>query len=68
MQFQTKAGLNMESRYILQKVEKSYCPKCHHLVYLLCDGDFKKGKPAFYICFDCKYIGEVGVGAVKSEA
>lgn len=46
----------------------------NHLVHLairtftlLCDKDFKHRRPAFYIRFDCKFVTEVGKGAVRDE-
>ena len=55
--------MNPKSKYILQPTEKSFCPKCHANVWMLCEENFEG--VAFYICFDCKYIGEVGKGPVK---
>jgi hypothetical protein len=55
----------MESNYILQKTGGSFCPKCNNEVYLLCDKVFKKGAPAFFICFDCKTVAQVGKGPVE---
>jgi transcription elongation factor Elf1 len=54
----------MNSIYILQKMDKSFCPKCNEKVYLLCSkgiGD----KPSFFICFDCETVGQVGIGSVE---
>ena len=56
----------MGSSYLLLKTDNSYCPLCEKPVYLLCEGSSKK-KPSFYICFDCKFIGEVGKGKVLME-
>lgn len=55
-----------KSSFILQKTESSFCPRCDTNVYLLCKGedDVHLG-PTFYICFNCKFIGEIGVGAVR---
>ena len=44
--------------------EKASCPRCKSNVYLLFH-DSPSNLPSFYICFDCKYIGEIGVGEVK---
>jgi len=52
------------TKYVLQKAEGSYCPKCHKIPYLLVNEDVKPDI-AFYICFDCKFIGQVGVGEVR---
>jgi len=57
---------NKESHYIFFKTESSFCPECSENAYLL-TSDENKGKPAFYICFNCKFVGEVGVGRVRTE-
>ncbi|WP_193774779.1 hypothetical protein [Vallitalea guaymasensis] len=54
----------MKSNFEATKKEKVYCPKCNKQVYLLSAKDIKD-TPKFYICFDCKYIGQVGVGKVE---
>lgn len=41
--------------------ESSFCPDCDKPVTLLSNGD----RPQFYLCFDCKFVGEVGVGRVE---
>ncbi|MCC2248970.1 hypothetical protein JUJ52_03230 [Virgibacillus sp. AGTR] len=53
--------------YILQHVSKSYCPNCNKKVKLLCPKDTLeiRNLPAFYICFDCNLVDEIGVGEVK---
>jgi hypothetical protein len=56
---------NKESRYLIFKTESSFCPECNENAYLLTS--VGNGKPSFYICFNCKFIGEVGVGRVKKE-
>lgn len=47
-----------------EMVEKSHCPHCYELVGLLMDEDRPK-KPAFYICFKCEQVFQVGVGSVR---
>jgi len=47
--------------YVLIQTEDSFCPKCDNSVQLLTNG----GKPAFYICFDCQFVGHVGIGQVE---
>ncbi len=56
-----------KSRYILLKSELRACPLCHRECYLLTSDESSKGKPSFWICFDCKFIGEVGIGKVREE-
>lgn len=52
--------------YIIQDVLQSYCPDCGKNVKLLCSENItEEQKPAFYICFGCQFVGEVGVGKVK---
>ncbi|MCL4304232.1 MAG: DUF551 domain-containing protein [Anaerolineae bacterium] len=50
--------------YVLQKTEKSYCPSCNSLASLFCPKSFNGTEPAYYLCFGCGYIGQVGVGPV----
>jgi len=55
----------MSSNYVLQKAEKSYCPDCNNNVFLLATQEFLKNDPAFYICFECQRIAEVGVRPIE---
>lgn len=55
------------SDFIFLKSEMSFCPHCNKNVYLMTSGGNSKGMPSFFICFDCKFIGEIGVGVVKEE-
>lgn len=58
----------MNSKYVLQKMEKSHCPKCLKLVWLLVYDERPVGTPSFFICFECRQIWQVGVGpVVKTE-
>ncbi len=49
--------------YTYQMTGSSFCPVCKECVGLLvaenCCG------PAFWICFDCEWVGQAGVGVVK---
>jgi len=55
----------MEKSYFeARKQEKTFCPKCGKELYLLID-DERRDSPKFNICFDCKFIGHVGVGIVE---
>lgn len=51
------------SPYIVQPTGKSFCPNCGQPVDLLCRDDGGMDL-AFYICFACRWIGQVGVGPV----
>ncbi len=51
------------SHYILNKTEKSHCPECNQQLYMLANENLTK--VAFYICFNCKFVGQIGVGVVK---
>ena len=53
------------SEYVLQKADSSFCLECHSPVSLLCHKDFGGDTPAFYICFKCESVGQVGVGPVE---
>jgi hypothetical protein len=55
----------MEKPYLLQPAPQSYCPRCLQPVELLCN-EAMTG-PSFYICFPCRFIGQVGVGPVHKE-
>lgn len=52
------------SEYIIQKDEKAFCGACGKNVHLLCHEQMLRDKPAFYVCFHCGTVGEVGVGKV----
>jgi len=54
----------MASNYIIQATQSSYCPNCNNLVYLLCDKDGRQC-PSFYICWNCKFVAEIGKGPVQ---
>ena len=56
-----------KSDYVFLKTTLSFCPICNKNVYLLTSGRSSKGMPLFYICFDCRFVGEVGVGRVREE-
>lgn len=56
----------MNSNYVIQQTEKSNCHVCGKPLYLMSNWNMQKDNPpAFYICFDCKSIREVGVGIVR---
>lgn len=56
----------MRSYYKAIKQENSYCPKCGKKIYKLLD-DERQDSPKFNICFECKFIGHVGVGKVEVD-
>ncbi len=58
---------NGESHYRFIKSEFTSCPKCNKHSYLLTSDQSSQGKPSFFICFDCKFIGEIGVGMIREE-
>lgn len=58
-----KAARERNSSYELIATEKSFCPSCNNNLELLRLDD--PTKPQFFICFNCKFIGEVGVGPVN---
>ncbi len=56
----------MASTYKLQISESTRCGNCDNkVIWLLADEEMRKSKPAFYICFVCKFVGEVGKGHVE---
>jgi hypothetical protein len=46
--------------------DKSVCPKCRKSVELL-SSEACRSLPAFYICWDCRWIGQVGMGPVTVD-
>lgn len=60
----SKEKKKMQSKYVLHQTEKSFCPDCGSQVHLLISDEDTHLKPAFYICFFCQFIGEVGVSPV----
>lgn len=51
-------------KYILQKADRTICPKCDgEDIRLLCPEHYSGNQPGFYLC-RCGYVGQVGVGAV----
>jgi hypothetical protein len=54
--------------YVIQRDEKSFCPKCHKPVDLLCRTDGSIRAPWFYICWGCQFVAEVGKGEVLRAA
>ena len=55
--------MSEKSNYEITKDEKTSC-KCGQEVELLKPKWQKPYLPAFYICFACKTVGEVGVAPV----
>lgn len=49
-------------RYVLQLAEKSHCKDCGSVVSLLIKYD--GNGPAFYVCWQCKTVAQVGKGLV----
>lgn len=54
----------MNSKYVIQKEEKSFCPDCEGKVSLLTPRFPKPRDVMFYICFRCSRVAEVGRGPV----
>lgn len=50
-----------KGRYRVLRAEQSSCPDCGRLVHLLTTYDCA---PAFYLCFGCRFVGQVGVGRI----
>ena len=53
-----------ESKYIVQAAEGTTCPTCGTTAQLLCHRDMPPRAIAFYICFPCRFVGQIGVGPV----
>lgn len=52
--------------YRLRKPDGALCPDCSKPIHLLASNQLKD-RPAFYICFDCKWVGHIGVGPVTKR-
>jgi len=58
----------MSKEYIMHTVGQTGCPKCDKPVNMLAPSEWKwepEKDPSFYICWDCEWIGQIGVGPVK---
>ena len=58
----------MSKTYIMHTVDQTSCPKCDKSVVLLAPSEWKwepEKDPSFYVCWDCEWIGQVGIGPVK---
>ncbi len=57
-------GEEQRMLYLCKVAGKSYCPICRNYVWML----FHEGvnTPYFYICFRCEWVGQAGVGIVRS--
>jgi predicted RNA-binding Zn-ribbon protein involved in translation (DUF1610 family) len=55
-----------KSYFKLNKQSNVFCPKCGKETYKLADNK-RKNSPRFNICFDCKFIGHIGVGEVENK-
>ncbi len=54
----------MKSNYVLTPAYKTTCQACGQHVCMLMDEAMDPTKPAFYVCFECRTIGEIGKGPV----
>ena len=55
------------SKYLLIATDGTFCPQCKGEVVALCYGRAVPRYPSFYICWDCKWIAQVGVGPVRNS-
>jgi hypothetical protein len=53
----------MASQYNIIRADCSRCPKCGCYIDLMFSDTHNR--PWFYVCFPCRYVGEVGCGVVK---
>lgn len=65
MEREAREGERMSELYHLLQTESTFCPTCGKTVSLLSRDS--RYSPAFYICFDCRFVGQVGVGVVPEE-
>lgn len=54
------------SPYMLTTSSSSFCPHCQRRVKLLATESVSP--PAFFVCFPCQFIGQIGRGVVHSIA
>jgi len=60
-----KSRAQKREPYTTLQAESSFCPECDKPVTLLSRVDMEPTDAAmFYICWDCKFLAEVGVGRV----
>lgn len=52
--------------WVIQNAPKTKCKECLNPVDLLCRNGMKL-TPAFYICWFCRSIAQVGYGPIKDE-
>lgn len=53
------------TKYTLRKVPRVTCPECEKHAWWLAPEDLAMvALPSFFICFECKFIGHVGVGRI----
>lgn len=57
------------SQYIVQRSPGTSCPNGHSAVRMLVHRiqGIDVHHPAFYLCMECSYIGEIGKGPVREE-
>lgn len=55
----------MRRKYIIQKCELTRCPTCMSRVDLLIDVNLSTRMPAFYICWLCDNVRQVGIGECR---
>jgi hypothetical protein len=58
----------MNSKYRLVLMPKSHCPECNTLVYWLHEPEAVNYAPSFFICYNCRYVGQTGVGPVINDS
>jgi uncharacterized Zn finger protein (UPF0148 family) len=55
---------DVDTRYLLTPTDKVWCPKCERKVSMLATQELDG--PAFYICFSCRHVAQIGVGPVNT--
>ena len=55
-------------KYVIEEVQSTRCPRCNDNVKILMEDSISsRTLPAFYICFPCEYVGQIGVGEVRKN-
>jgi len=53
--------------YGLYLAKKTYCPTCGKEAWLLAPKNIDPIHEAFYICFTCEFVGQIGVGPLRCK-
>ena len=52
------------TKYARSTSESSFCPACDGCLTMVASNLMATGEPAFYVCWGCSWISQIGVGPV----